>query len=116
MVFLELAAARGVVAFLGYYDLIGLSTFAVNLLTILAIAAGTDYAIFLSGAITRPADRRGPRNRLLHDVSRHAPTSSWAPGLTIAGATFCLHFTRLPYFQTWASRWRSACSSPWSPR
>ena len=21
-------------------------------------------------------------------------------GLTIAGATFCLHFTRLPYFQT----------------
>ena len=49
MMFIELAAARGIVAALGYYDLIGLSTFAVNLLTTLAIAAGTDYAIFLVG-------------------------------------------------------------------
>ncbi|HXO51969.1 MAG TPA: MMPL family transporter, partial [Mycobacterium sp.] len=49
MVFIELAAARGIVAALGYYDLIGLSTFAVNLLTTLAIAASTDYAIFLLG-------------------------------------------------------------------
>jgi putative drug exporter of the RND superfamily len=49
MMFVELAAARGIVATLGYYELIGLSTFAVNLLTTLAIAAGTDYAIFLVG-------------------------------------------------------------------
>jgi putative drug exporter of the RND superfamily len=42
MMFIELSAARGIVAALGYYDLIGLSTFAVNLLTTLAIAAGTD--------------------------------------------------------------------------
>ena len=49
MVVLELAAARGVVAFLGYYDVIELSTFAVNLLTLLAIAAATDYAIFFVG-------------------------------------------------------------------
>src|SRR5258705_608243 len=41
MMFIELAAARGIVAALGYYNLIGLSTFAVNLLTTLAIAAGT---------------------------------------------------------------------------
>jgi RND superfamily putative drug exporter len=34
------------VAFLGF-DLIGLSTFATNLLVTLAIAAPTDYAIFL---------------------------------------------------------------------
>src|ERR1700752_2733213 len=40
MMFIELSAARGIVAALGYYDLIGLSTFAVNLLTTLAIAAG----------------------------------------------------------------------------
>ncbi|MDT7766433.1 MAG: putative drug exporter of the superfamily, partial [Mycobacterium sp.] len=49
MMFLELSAARGIVAALGYYNLIGLSTFAVNLLTTLAIAASTDYAIFLLG-------------------------------------------------------------------
>ena len=32
MVVLELSAARGMVAFLGYYNIIGLSTFATNLL------------------------------------------------------------------------------------
>ncbi len=50
MVFTELTAARGgVIALLGHYELIGLSTFAVNLLATLAIAAATDYAIFLIG-------------------------------------------------------------------
>ena len=74
MMFIELAAARGIVAALGYYDLIGLSTFAVNLLTTLAIAAGTDYAIFLFGRYHEARrQRRGSRNRLLHDVSRHRP-------------------------------------------
>ena len=57
MVFIELAAARGFVAFLGYHELIGLSTFAVNLLITLAIAAATDYAIFLVG---RYQEARGP--------------------------------------------------------
>ncbi len=49
MVVLELSAARGMVAFLGYFKIIGLSTFATNLLVTLAIAAATDYAIFLIG-------------------------------------------------------------------
>ena len=77
MMFIELAAARGIVAALGYYDLIGLSTFAVNLLTTLAIAAGTDYAIFLVGRYHEARDSgRGSRNRVLHDVSRHRPRHS----------------------------------------
>ena len=42
-------AARGVVAVIGNGHLLGLSTFATALLTSLAIAAGTDYAIFLVG-------------------------------------------------------------------
>ena len=71
MVFIELAAARGIVAVLGYYEIIGLSTFAVNLLTMMVIAAGTDYAIFLSADIRKRAERRGPGSRVLHDVSRH---------------------------------------------
>lgn len=49
------SAARGVVALLGHTGLIGLSTFAVNLLTSLAIAAGTDYGIFITGRYQRPA-------------------------------------------------------------
>ena len=44
-----MSAARGLVAFLGNIGLIGLSTFAVNLLTTMAIAAATDYAIFILG-------------------------------------------------------------------
>jgi putative drug exporter of the RND superfamily len=49
MVFIELPAVQGVIAVLGNYGLIGLSTFAVQILPILAIAAGTDYAIFVIG-------------------------------------------------------------------
>ncbi|MBO0863760.1 MAG: MMPL family transporter [Mycobacterium sp.] len=100
MVFLELAAARGVVAFLGYYKLIGLSTFAVNLLVMLAIAASTDYAIFLFGryqeARTLGQDRESAFYTMYHGTG-HVILGS---GLTIAGATFCLRFTRLPYFQS----------------
>ena len=49
MVGVELAAARGVVAFLGHTDVLVLSTFAVNMLVFLTIAAGTDYGIFFFG-------------------------------------------------------------------
>src|ERR1700687_1746098 len=100
MVFIELAAARGMVAFLGYYDLIGLSTFAVNLLTMLAIAAGTDYAIFLVGryhGARSAGEARETRFYTMYHGTAHVILGS---GLTIAGATFCLHFTRLPYFQS----------------
>lgn len=44
-----MTAARGVVAVLGHSGAIGLTTFAVSLLTSLAIAAGTDYGIFIIG-------------------------------------------------------------------
>ena len=51
---IQVAAARGVVALLGYVDAIGLSTFAVNLLTTMGIAAATDYVIFIMAATTKP--------------------------------------------------------------
>ncbi len=46
---IALACSRGIVAVLGYNDLFGLTTFASNILTMLAIAAATDYGIFLVG-------------------------------------------------------------------
>jgi MFS family permease len=49
VVLIEMSAARGVVAVVGHFGLLGLSTSATSLLTSLAIAAGTDYAIFLVG-------------------------------------------------------------------
>ncbi|OMB99873.1 hypothetical protein A5733_04970 [Mycobacterium sp. NS-7484] len=100
MVVIELSAARGVVAFLGYHELIGLSTFATQLLVTLAIAASTDYAIFLIGryqeARTVGEDREQAYYTMFHGTA-HVVLGS---GMTIAGATLCLHFTRLPYFQT----------------
>ncbi|MBB5160822.1 RND family transporter [Mycobacterium sp. AZCC_0083] len=100
MVFLTLSASRGAVAFLGYHDLIGLSTFATNLLVTLAIAASTDYAIFLIGryqeARTVGEDRESAYYTMFHGTA-HVVLAS---GMTIAGATFCLSFTRLPYFQS----------------
>ena len=100
MVFLGLAVARGVVAFAGHHQLIGLSTFAVNLLTMLAIAAGTDYVIFLFGryqeARSKGRDPESAYYEMFHGTA-HVVLGS---GLTIAGAMLCLHFTRLPTFQS----------------
>ncbi len=100
MMFVELAAARGIVATLGYYELIGLSTFAVNLLTTLAIAAGTDYAIFLVGRYQEARQNGEDRETAFYTMYHGTAHVILGSGLTIAGATFCLHFTRLPYFQT----------------
>ncbi|MET4427168.1 MMPL family transporter [Mycolicibacterium sp. 624] len=100
MVVLELLVARGMVAFLGYYEVIGLSTFAVNLLTMLAIAAGTDYAIFLVGRYHEARNAGEDRETAFYTMYRGTAHVILGSGLTIAGATFCLSFTRLPYFQT----------------
>ncbi|MGA9375663.1 MAG: RND family transporter [Porticoccaceae bacterium] len=100
MVVFELLAARGVVAFLGFHEIIGLSTFATSLLVTLAIAASTDYAIFLLGRYQEARgageDRESAYYTMFHGTA-HVVLGS---GLTIAGATLCLHFTNLPYFVT----------------
>ena len=66
----------------------------------LAIAAATDYAIFLIGRYQEARglgeDRESAYYTMFHGTA-HVVLGS---GLTIAGATFCLTFTRLPYFQT----------------
>ena len=100
MVFLELTAARGIIAFLANVNIIGLSTFAVNLLTTLAIAAATDYAIFLLGRYHEARLNGEDRETAFYTMYRGTAHVILGSGLTIAGATFCLHFTRLPYFKS----------------
>jgi putative drug exporter of the RND superfamily len=100
MVVLELAAARGLVAFLGYHKIILLSTFATNLLVTLAIAAATDYAIFLIGRYQEARGNGSSREDAYYEMFGGTAHVVLGSGLTIAGATFCLHFTNLPYFQT----------------
>jgi RND superfamily putative drug exporter len=97
---IELAAARGVVAFLAHNGWIGLSTFAINILVTLAIAAGTDYGIFFIGRY-HEARHAGEDPETAYFTSyRGIAHVVLASGLTIAGATFCLTFTRLPAFNT----------------
>ncbi|SDD46508.1 putative drug exporter of the RND superfamily [Mycolicibacterium neoaurum] len=99
-VMIELTASRGVVAVLANAGIIELSTYSTNLLTLLVIAAGTDYAIFLLGRFHEARyagqDRVNAFNTMYHGTA-HIILGS---GLTIAGAVLCLTFTRLPYFQS----------------
>ncbi|HYB83550.1 MAG TPA: MMPL family transporter, partial [Mycobacterium sp.] len=99
-VMIELTAARGVVALLGNYGIIGLSTFATNLLTLLVIAAGTDYAIFLLGRYHEARHAGEDRETAFHTMYRGTAHVILGSGLTVAGAVFCLSFTRLPYFRS----------------
>jgi len=100
MVGIELQLARGVVAFLGHYEVIGLTTFAVNLLVSLVIAAGTDYGIFFIGRYQEARQAGEDRETAYYTTLRGVTKVVVASGLTIAGALFCLSFTRLPYFQS----------------
>lgn len=99
-VVMSLAAARGVVAFLGYHNIIGLSTFATSLLVMLAIAAATDYAIFLIGRYQEARGAGEDRTSAYYTMFQGTAHVVLGSGFTIAGATFCLSFARLPYFQT----------------
>jgi putative drug exporter of the RND superfamily len=100
MVLIELFAARQVVAFLAYNNIIGLSTFAVNLLVLMAIAAGTDYAIFVLGRYQEARSLGEDREQAFYTMFHGTAHVVLGSGLTIAGAMYCLSFTRLPYFQT----------------
>jgi putative drug exporter of the RND superfamily len=100
MVGIELTAARGIVAFLGHHEIISLSTFATNMLVSLAIAAGTDYGIFFIGRYHEARQAGDDRETAYYTTYRGVAHVVLASGLTIAGATYCLSFTRLPIFQT----------------
>jgi RND superfamily putative drug exporter len=100
MVFIELPAVQGVIAFLGKHEIIGLSTFAVQILPILAIAAGTDYAIFVVGRYQEARQAGEDSEAAYYTMFRGSAHVVLGSGLTIAGAMFCLSFTRLPYFHT----------------
>ena len=99
---IEMGSARGAVAALGHFHLIDFSTFSVPLLTALAIAAGTDYAIFLIGryheARQNGEDPESAYYSAFHGVG-HVILGS---GLTVAGAVLCLRLTRLAYFKSLA--------------
>ncbi|MCV7307924.1 RND family transporter [Mycobacteroides immunogenum] len=99
MVGFEMGTARGFVALLGNYDLLGFSTFVVAMLSSLAIAAGTDYAIFLVGRYQEARQAGEDRETAYYTMFRGTFHIILGSGLTIAGATLCLHLARLSYFK-----------------
>ena len=99
-VLVEMAAARGIVALLANSGFIGLSTYSTNLLTLLVIAAGTDYAIFVLGRYHEDRSVGQDRPAAFYNMYRGTAHVILGSGLTIAGAVFCLTFTRSPNFQS----------------
>ena len=99
MVGFEMGTARGLVALLGNSGLLGFSTFVVAMLSSLAIAAGTDYAIFLVGRYQEARQAGQDRETAYYTMFRGTSHIILGSGLTIAGATFCLHLARLSYFK-----------------
>ncbi|MCH9700578.1 MAG: MMPL family transporter [Actinomycetia bacterium] len=97
---IQVAAARGLVAFLGHTGIIPLSTYATNLLTLLTIAAATDYAIFLLGRFQEARQAGEERQAAYYVMYRSTAHVIVGSGLTVAAAVFCLSFTRTPYFQS----------------
>ncbi len=97
---IELFAARGIVAFLGHGEIFSLSTFAINLLVALAMAAGTDYGIFFFGRYQEARQAGEDRETAYYTTYRGVTPVVLGSGLTIAGALLCLSFTRMPIFQT----------------
>jgi putative drug exporter of the RND superfamily len=102
MVAIELQVARTIVAFLGHLGLIGLTTFAVNLLVSICIATGTDYGIFFIGRYQEARQAGESPEAAFYTTYRGVAKVVLGSGLTIAGAVFCLRFTRLPFFQALA--------------
>jgi RND superfamily putative drug exporter len=99
---IEMGAARGAVALLGHTRLIDFSTFSVSLLTALAIAAGTDYAIFLIGRYHEARQNGEDPEKAYYTAFRGVAHVILGSGLTIAGAVLCLRLTRLTYFKSLA--------------
>src|SRR6516225_8223207 len=99
-VLFELMVARGVIATLGHYGFIELSSFAVNILVSLTLGAGTDYGIFLMGRYHEARRAGEGREEAFYTAYRGVAPIIIGSGLTIAGACYCLTFARLNYFHT----------------
>lgn len=100
MVMIELACGRGIVSLLASHQLIGISVFASNILVSLILGAGTDYAIFLIGRYHEARNTGEDREAAYYTAVRGVSHVVLGSGLAVAGATFCLTFTRLNYFNT----------------
>jgi putative drug exporter of the RND superfamily len=99
-VLIEMLAVKGVIATLGHFGYIELSSFAVNIVVALTLGAGTDYGIFLMGRYHEARQAGQSREEAYYTAYRGVTPIIIGSGLTIAGAGYCLSFARLNYFHT----------------
>lgn len=99
-VLIEMLVAKGVVATLGHFGYIELSSFAVNMVVSLTLGAGTDYGIFLMGRYHEARQAGESREEAFYTAYKGVTPIIVGSGLTIAGAGYCLSFARLNYFHT----------------
>ncbi|OJZ75177.1 hypothetical protein BRW65_04970 [Mycobacterium paraffinicum] len=100
MVMMELICGRGIVSFLAFHKFTQISEFASNILVSLILGAGTDYAIFLIGRYHEARQAGEDRESAYYSAVGGVSHVILGSGLAVAGATFCLKFTRLNYFNT----------------
>ncbi len=100
MVMMELNCGRGIVAVLAHHKFIDISVFASNIRVSLILGAGTDYAIFLIGRYHEARHAGEDRESASYSAVSGVSHVILGSGLAVAGATFCLKFTRLNYFNT----------------
>ena len=99
-VLILMLAAKGVIAALGHFGYIQLSSFAVNMVVSLTLGAGTDSGIFLMGRYHEARNNGESREEAFYTAYRGVSHVILGSGLTIAGAAYCLSFARLNYFNT----------------
>ena len=99
MVGFEMGTARGLVALLGSNGLLGFSTFVVAMLSSLAIAAGTDYAIFLIGRYQEARQAGQDRETAYYSMFRGTFHIILGSGLDDRRSYFRSHLARLSYFK-----------------
>ena len=99
-VILLMLSAKGVIAALGHYGFIPLSSFAANMVISLTLGAGTDYGIFLIGRYHEARLDGESREDAYYTAYKGVSHVIIGSGLTIAGACACLTFARLNYFHT----------------
>jgi putative drug exporter of the RND superfamily len=100
MVMMELVCGRGIVSFLAFHKLTQISEFASNILVSLILGAGTDYAIFLVGRYHEARHAGEDPETAYYSAVNGVSHVILGSGLAVAGATLCLRFTRLNYFNT----------------
>lgn len=99
-VLILMLAAKGVIAALGHFGVIPLSSFAANMVISLTMGAGTDYGIFLIGRYHEARLDGESREDAYYTAYKGVQHVIIGSGLTIAGACACLTFARLNYFHT----------------